>query len=114
MWSNNSILLSPQLAKRIDAAGLHTVDVHVHLEHSGDQSETARQAGAYFKRSASPDPVALAECRSRHMACVVFTVDETRSGMPRLSNDAVMEFAATHADIAIPFASIPLCGAEAV
>jgi predicted TIM-barrel fold metal-dependent hydrolase len=35
--------------------------------------------------------------------------------MPRLSNDAVLEFAAVHADIAIPFVSLhPKRGAEAV
>ncbi len=49
------------------------------------------------------------------MACVIFTVDETLTGTPRLSNDEVVEFAQKNADIAIPFASInPTRGAEAV
>jgi hypothetical protein len=49
------------------------------------------------------------------MACVIFTVDETLSGTPRLSNDAVLEFADHNTDIAIPFVSInPTRGAEAV
>ena len=53
--------------------------------------------------------------RSRNMACIVFTVDETLSGMPRLTNDQVLEFAAKNRDITIPFASInPMRGAEAV
>ena len=49
------------------------------------------------------------------MACGIFTVDETLTGTPRLSNDAVLEFAAQNADIALPFVSInPTRGAEAV
>jgi hypothetical protein len=45
----------------------------------------------------------------------VFTVDETLSGGTRLSNDAVLEFAARNADIAIPFASLnPRRGSEVV
>jgi uncharacterized protein len=100
----------------IDAATLAALDVHVHLEHTGDESETERQAATYFKRGAPRDPAALAEYyRSRKMACVVFTVDETLSGMARITNDAVLEFAARNADIAIPFVSInPNRGTEAV
>jgi predicted TIM-barrel fold metal-dependent hydrolase len=49
------------------------------------------------------------------MACVVFTVDETLSGMPRLTNDEVVAFAQANPDIAIPFASInPARGADGV
>jgi predicted TIM-barrel fold metal-dependent hydrolase len=49
------------------------------------------------------------------MACVIFTVDETLTGTPRLSNDEVVQFAQDNRDIAIPFASInPTRGAEAV
>ena len=49
------------------------------------------------------------------MACVVFTVDERLTGRPQVSNDAVAEFAANNADIAIPFASLdPNRGADAV
>jgi predicted TIM-barrel fold metal-dependent hydrolase len=49
------------------------------------------------------------------MACVVFTVDERITGRPQVSNDAVAEFAAKNADIAIPFASLdPNRGADAV
>ena len=47
------------------------------------------------------------------MACVVFTVDEKLTGRPQVSNDAVAEFAAENADIAIAFASLdPHRGAE--
>jgi predicted TIM-barrel fold metal-dependent hydrolase len=100
----------------IDVTAVTAVDVHVHLEHTGEATEADKRAAAYFKSDAPRDPVAQAEYyRSRRMAFVVFTVDETLSGMPRLSNDQIVEFAAANADIAIPFASInPTRGAEAV
>ena len=103
-------------AHRIDAARLAAFDVHVHLEHTGDQTETDKHAAAYFKGGASRDPQVMAEYyRSRSMAFVVFTVDERLTGVPRLSNDAVARFAAENADIAIAFASInPHRGAEGV
>ena len=94
-------------APGIDCSRLAAIDVHVHLESAGEPSEAQRQAATYFKRDAGRDPAALADYyRSRNMACVVFTVDETHSGTVRLSNDAVLEFAARNADVAIPFASI--------
>jgi predicted TIM-barrel fold metal-dependent hydrolase len=104
------------MALSIDASRLTALDVHVHLEHTGEATEADKQAAAYFKGGASRDPAAMAEYyRSRNMACVVFTVDETLSGMPRLSNDEVVEFAQRNRDIAIPFASInPARGAEGV
>ena len=103
-------------ASRIDTAALTALDVHVHLEHTGDATETDKQAAAYFKGGASRDPKEMAEYyRSRKMAFVVFTVDEQLTGVPRLSNDVVAQFAADHSDIAIPFASInPHRGAEGV
>jgi predicted TIM-barrel fold metal-dependent hydrolase len=100
----------------IDADALAAIDVHVHLEHPGD-SDTQDAAKKYFKDSGvARDAAGLAEYyRSRRMACVIFTVDETLSGMPRLSNDQVVEFAQANPDIAIPFASLnPNRGAEAV
>jgi len=100
----------------IDANSLAAIDVHVHLEHPGD-SDTQDAAKKYFKDSGVPrDAAGLADYyRSRKMACVIFTVDETLSGMPRLSNDQVVEFAQANPDIAIPFASLnPNRGAEAV
>ena len=100
----------------IDVDGLVAVDVHVHLEHTGEQTEADKKAAAYFKGGGARDAASLAEYyRSRKMACVIFTVDETLSGTPRLSNDAVLEFAAQNPDIALPFVSInPTRGAEAV
>jgi predicted TIM-barrel fold metal-dependent hydrolase len=95
---------------------MFAIDVHVHLEHAGESTEADRHAAQYFKGGAPREPAAMAEYyRSRNMAFVVFTVDETRSGMKRLSNDEVVAFAAQNPDIAIPFASInPTRGADGV
>src|SRR5688572_33164475 len=100
----------------IDVDGLVALDVHVHLEHTGEQTEADKKAAAYFKGSGARDAASLADYyRSRKMACVIFTVDETLTGTPRLSNDAVLEFAAKNPDIALPFVSInPTRGDEAV
>ena len=104
------------ITTRIDTTRLVAFDVHVHLEHTGEATETDKKAAAYFKGAGSRDPVAMADYyRSRNMACIVFTVDETLSGMPRLTNDDVVEFVSKNADIAIAFASInPARGAEGV
>jgi uncharacterized protein len=104
-------------APAFDADRLVAIDVHVHLEHQGEWSATDEGARKYFGQSgASYDWTALAEYyRSRKIGCVVFTVDEKLTGRPQVSNDAVAEFAAAHADIAIAFASIdPARGAEGV
>src|SRR5688500_15044860 len=100
----------------IDVDGLVALDLHVHLEHTGGQTEADKTPAAYFKAGGARDAASLADYyRSRQLACVIFTVDETLSGTPRLSNDAVPEFAARNADIALPFVSInPTRGAEAV
>jgi hypothetical protein len=104
------------LNTRIDTSRLVAFDVHVHLEHRGEATEVDKKAAEYFKGGASRDPVEMAEYyRSRKMAFIVFTVDETLSGVKRLSNDAVVEFAEKNADIAIAFASInPSRGAAGV
>jgi predicted TIM-barrel fold metal-dependent hydrolase len=101
---------------RIDPERLTAFDVHVHLEHTGEQTETDKQAAAYFKGGASRDPKEMAEYyRSRNMAFVVFTVDEQLTGVPRRSNDEVAQFASDNSDIAIAFASInPHRGADGV
>ncbi len=105
------------LPPRLDVANLVAIDVHVHLEHAGALSAADEGARRYFGESgAAHDWKALAEYyRSRRIGCVVFTVDEKLTGRPQVSNDAVAEFAAKHADIAIAFASIdPWRGPEAV
>ena len=103
-------------ASAINLDELVAFDVHVHLEHTGDETDADKHAAAYFKGGAARDAASLAEYyRSRKMACVIFTVDETLTGMPRLSNDAVVEFAQNNPDIALPFASLnPTRGADAV
>jgi predicted TIM-barrel fold metal-dependent hydrolase len=104
-------------APRLDADRLTAIDVHVHLEHMGELTAADEGARKYFGQSgAGNDWTALADYyRSRRIGCVVFTVDEKLTGRPQVSNDAVAEFAAEHADIAIAFASIdPARGEEGV
>ena len=98
----------------IDPTTLTAIDVHVHLEHTDEGSDADQKAKEYFKGGADRRPEALAEYyRSRKMAFVIFTVDETLSGAPRLSNDDVLAFAAKNTDLAIPFVSInPHRGAD--
>ena len=100
----------------IDTSRLAAFDIHTHLEHPGGDTDADKKAAAYFKGGGPREPDAMAEYyRSRHIAFVVFTVDETVSGMKRLSNDEVVAFAAKNPDIAIPFASInPARGADGV
>jgi predicted TIM-barrel fold metal-dependent hydrolase len=92
----------------IDMDSIRAVDVHVHIEHSGEDSAADQAAKKYFGDSgAARDRRALADYyRSRKIACVVFTVDETLTGRPQVSNESVAEFAAENSDIAIAFASI--------
>ena len=92
----------------IDVDSIRAVDVHVHIEHGGEETPADRAAKKYFGDSgASQDRRALADYyRSRKIACVVFPVDETLSGRPPVSNDSVAEFADENSDIAIAFASI--------
>jgi uncharacterized protein len=101
----------------IHTDGLTAFDVHVHLEAPFGDNPTDQAARRYFGESHAPrDKHGLAEYyRSRRMAFVVFSVDETPTGRGQLSNDEVADFAAEHADIAIAFASIdPVRGAEGV
>jgi predicted TIM-barrel fold metal-dependent hydrolase len=100
----------------INVSELIAIDVHVHLEHTGEATAADAAAKQYFGAGAKADWNVLADYyRSRKIACVVFTVDEKITGRPQVSNDAVVEFAAKNADIAIPFASLdPNRGADAV
>src|SRR5690349_2102629 len=102
---------------KIDVGALTAFDVHVHLEATGDGSDASDAASKYFGTpGAGRDPASLADYyRSRRMACVVFTVDERLTGMARVSNDEVLEFAAANRDVVLPFASIdPTRGPEAI
>jgi predicted TIM-barrel fold metal-dependent hydrolase len=100
----------------INPSELTAIDVHVHLEHTGEATAADTAAKQYFGAGAPADWNTLADYyRSRKIGCVVFTVDERLTGRPQVSNDAVAEFAAKNADIAIPFASLdPNRGADAV
>jgi predicted TIM-barrel fold metal-dependent hydrolase len=101
----------------MNTANLKAIDVHVHIEHTGDAGSADKAAEKYFGSSGAPrERNALADYyRSRNMACVVFTVDERLTGRPMVPNDEVIQFARDNADIAIPFASIdPTRGSEAV
>jgi predicted TIM-barrel fold metal-dependent hydrolase len=103
--------------RMLDASKLKAIDVHVHLEHEASASAADTAAKKYFGDSgAVRDAKSLAEYyRSRSMGFVVFTVDERLSGVPRVSNDEVAQFAADNSDVAIAFASIdPTRGPEAV
>ena len=94
-------------AARLDVSHLSAIDVHVHLEHAGSQVEADLAAAKYFKASGDRDWSALAEYyRSRRMGCVVFTVDEKLTGRPQVPNEAVLQFAAENADIAMAFVSL--------
>jgi predicted TIM-barrel fold metal-dependent hydrolase len=100
----------------IDPGPLAAIDVHVHLEVDAS-TETDSAARKYFGDTGAPrEPAKLADYyRSRKMAFVVFTVEETLTGRPHLSNEQVLQFAADHADVAIPFISIdPARGADGV
>jgi len=100
----------------LDIAQLTAIDVHVHLEHEDEGSAADAAAAKHFRGAAARGPAALAEYyRSRHIGCVVFTVDERLTGRPAVSNQTVAKFAADNADIAIAFASIdPHRGADGV
>jgi predicted TIM-barrel fold metal-dependent hydrolase len=92
----------------IDISQLTAFDVHVHLEHQGELTETERAAAQHFKTGSAPRdwPSQAEYYRSRRIGCVVFTVEETLTGRPHATNDQVAQFAADNPDIAIAFASI--------
>jgi len=96
---------------------LTAIDVHVHIEHTGDTTDAERAAAKYFgENETTRDRQALADYyRSRRMGCVVFSVAETLSKRPQVSNDDVADFAAANADIALAFVSVnPHAGKPAV
>jgi hypothetical protein len=101
----------------IDITQLTAFDVHVHLEHQGELTDTEKAAAKHFKAGAAPRdwPSQAEYYRSRKIGCVVFTVEETLTGRPYATNDQVAQFAADNSDIAIAFASInPHRGADGV
>jgi hypothetical protein len=111
-------------AQRIDLDRLVAIDVHTHVHRSvnapaADAGEELTALAGYFKTEAvsyTIDDLA-AYYRQRTMAAVAFMVDVM--GQPddpaRPTNEEVIERAAVHADVIIPFASIdPRRAAEGV
>src|ERR1700704_1667500 len=96
------------LPPRLDVDRLVAIDVHVHLEHTGERSAADEGARRYFGESgAAPGWKALAEYyRSRRIGCVVFTVDEKLTGRPPVPNEDVAAFAAENSDFMVAFASV--------
>jgi len=106
--------------KRINAADLVAVDVHVHamtVEKKQDGSTFGQSASKYFGADMADkgSEVLGSYYRERKMAAVIFSVDEYLSCAPFLGNDKVVEIAAASPDVLIPFASInPHRGKEGV
>jgi uncharacterized protein len=102
--------------KKFDVDRLTAIDVHVHIEHEGEGTETDEAARKYFGEGAPRGRQGMADYyRSRNIGCVVFTVAERLSGRPQVSNDTVVEFAAENSDIMMAFASVdPTQGPAAV
>lgn len=99
------------------------IDCHVHVELGPDGSdhlspELRAAAMRYFRGDSTLptiDDIAT-YYRQRQIMAVVFGVDsELTTGQPRIPNGFVIEGAARHPDVLIPFASIdPRRGAEGV
>jgi uncharacterized protein len=96
---------------------LVAIDTHVHIEPDPTGNAAEEAARKYFGNSGvSHGRKELAEYyRSRHIGCVVFSVDERLTGRPQVSNDEVAAFAAENSDIVMAFASVdPMRGPDAV
>jgi len=90
-----------------NVASLTAIDMHVHLEPEQDNDVDAAAKKYFGESGATVDRKGMAEYyRSRRIGFVVFAVDESLTGKPRVTNDEVVRFATANADIAIPFASI--------
>ncbi len=108
---------------RLELGDVVAIDFHVHIELGSDghdhlSPELREAANRYFRgEPVMPDGAAVADYyRQRKMMAVVFPVDdELTTGQPRLENEDVLEAAAAHPDVLIPFASIdPRRGTEGV
>jgi predicted TIM-barrel fold metal-dependent hydrolase len=93
---------------------LVAIDVHTHANISTRQPRDPcsvifdEAMAKYFKSAPPPTITEVAQYyRERHMAAVIFTVDnEAEMGHTRIANEEVAETAAENADVLIPFASI--------
>lgn len=98
-----------------DLDHLVAIDTHVHVEQDSKgccalDQELLDASAAYFKGNDNRTPTVgdLAEYyRQRRIGAVIFTVDATTAmGHPALSSEEIIELAAAHDDILIPFASV--------
>ena len=106
----------------IDLSAVDAIDVHVHVEQDGHgclslDQELMDASATYFKagHDRTPTVASIAEhYRARRTAAVIFTVDAaTATGHPALSSEEIVDAAAEHADILIPFGSVDPHGANA-
>ncbi|MGN6445256.1 amidohydrolase family protein [Amnibacterium sp.] len=107
----------------VDVEALQAIDTHVHVEadahgHASLPPAMAEAAQRYFRADGvTPDIAGIAAYyRERRMAAVVFTVDaRTQLGHDPIPSVDVVEQAADHADVLVPFASVdPRRGPAAV
>lgn len=107
----------------VDVAAIEAIDVHVHIEigddgHRSLPDDLVAALAKYFRQDGpNPDLAGVAAYyRERRHAAVVFTVDsETALGHPPIPSREIIEQAADHADVLIPFASVdPLQGGRAI
>ena len=98
-----------------DLNSLVAIDTHVHVEQDSQgccslDQELLDASAKYFKGDDNRTPTVadLAEYyRERRIGAVVFTVDATTAmGHPALSSEEIIDLAAAHDDILIPFASV--------
>jgi hypothetical protein len=103
-------------ARGLAVGELAAIDTHVHIESGVTGNAADEAAHRYFGAARAPTPDELiAYYRDRKMACVVFSVDETLTGRPRVPNEDVLALANENPDVLIPFASVnPMRGTEAV
>jgi uncharacterized protein len=99
----------------LDLDALDAIDVHVHVEQDAHgclslDQELMDASAAYFKADQDRTPTVesiAAYYRERRTAAVVFTVDATTAtGHPALSSEEILDAAAAHADVLVPFGSV--------
>ena len=103
--------------KNFNLDQLTAIDVHVHIHGDAAGGEAHEAARKHFRYTDAPrKPHEVAEYyRSHNLGCVVFTVDETLTGTPRVTNEEIAGLAAENSDMMIAFASVnPKRGAQAV
>lgn len=119
-------MTDPRAPHGLDLDALVAIDVHTHVEvddhgHHSLPDEHLAASAKYFAgamadgRAPGVDDLAT-YYRERRMAAVVFTVDsESVTGHPPIRNEDVLEAAARHPDVLLPFASVdPHRGAAGV